>query len=210
MRVPDLPAHGRAWRALRGLVTLRSMVSAVRAELPEGDPAIVVAHSRGGIVASALAEAEPERVRASVYLAAFMLRSGERVVDHFRSDKASLVAPNVVVDRVAMTDMLLERAFREALYADCSEDDVELATRLLTPEPLLPALTRLSITDARYGRVPRHYVELTEDRAVTPDLQRRLYFAQECVSVTRLDASHSAYFSRPDELAGVLERIASR
>jgi pimeloyl-ACP methyl ester carboxylesterase len=90
--VPDLPAHGRNPRWSRGLVTLRAMtrsVTTVLDALPE--PAIVVAHSRGGIVASSVAEARPTRIAGLVYLAAFLLRDRERAVDWFRSDDDSLI-----------------------------------------------------------------------------------------------------------------------
>jgi pimeloyl-ACP methyl ester carboxylesterase len=206
---PDLPAHGRSWKSVRGAVTLGAMARSV-CELIDGidEPVVLVAHSRAGIVASTVAELRPKRVRKVVYLASYMLRSGERVLEHFRSDSESLVLPNISINRLTMTDMLQESAYREALYADCSDDDVALARALLTPEPMLPALTRVSLSEEAYGRVPRYYIELTQDRAVTPALQQRLYEALPCERVFRLDASHSAYFSRPDELTEILTTIA--
>jgi pimeloyl-ACP methyl ester carboxylesterase len=150
------------------------------------EPVVLVAHSRAGIVASTVAEQRPARVSRVVYLASYMLRSGERVLEHFRSDSESLVLPNISINRLTMTDMLHESAYQEALYADCSDDDVALARTLLTPEPMLPALTRLSLTDEAYGRIPRYYIELTRDRAVTPALQRRLYETLPCERVFRL------------------------
>ena len=205
---PDLPAHGRRWKSVRGAVTLGAMARAVCDvidALPE--PVVLVAHSRAGIVASTVAQRRPARVKKVVYLASYMLRDGERVLEHFRTDEDSLVLPNISINRFTLTDMLQEHAYRAALYADCNDDDVALARTLLTPEPLLPALTRLSLTEDAYGRVPRYYIELTEDRAVTPALQRRLYEALPCERVFRLEASHSAYFSRPDELSEILTTI---
>jgi hypothetical protein len=48
--------------------------------------------------------------------------------------------------------------------------------------------------------VPRAYIELLADRAVSPALQRRMYASSPCRRVLSIDASHSAYFSKPDEL----------
>jgi pimeloyl-ACP methyl ester carboxylesterase len=204
--VPDLPAHGRAWRWARGRVTLRTMTRTV-CDVLDGldEPAVVVAHSRGGIVASQAAERRPDRVRALVYLAAYLLRDGERVVDWFRADGDSLIPPHLTLRRTRLTDMLDERAFRAALYADCSDADVALARALLTPEPSLPALTRLKLSDARFGSVPRYYIELLQDRAVSLSLQRRMHAALPCARVVSIDASHSAYFSRPSELVAHLD-----
>lgn len=208
---PDLPAHGRDWRVARGRITLGAMASHVCKildTLPE--PALLVAHSRGGIVASTVAEMQPKKLIGSVYLAAYMIRNNERVADYFRMDKESLVRSNIQISRTRLTDSLAEAAQKPALYHDCSDADVELARSLLTPEPSLPALTRLRVTDANYGSVKRHYIELTQDRAVSHQLQRLMFGNSPCESVASIDASHSAYFSRPRELATAILNIASR
>ena len=210
VHVPDLPAHGRNWRFARGRMRLADMASHVCGILDQLDtPALLVAHSRGGIVASTVAEMRPHALQGTVYLAAYMLRHNERVADYFRSDKESLVRPNIRVNKMTLTDSLLEEAYQPALYADCSDADVALARSLLTPEPSLPALTRLRLTPRNYGTVPRHYIELTQDRAVTIALQRSMVSNSPCQTVSTIDASHSAYFSRPQELAHAIQTIAS-
>ncbi len=208
VHAPDLPAHGRHWRLAPGWVTLRSMAHSVCRLLDSLDgPALLVAHSRGGIVASTVAEMRPRRLHGTVYLAAYMLRHGERVTDFFRRDKDSLVLPNIRISKTRWTDRLAEEAYRAALYADCSDADIELARSLLTPEPLLPALTRLRLSAERHGCVPRHYIELTQDRAVSLALQRRMIEASPCQSVQSIEASHSAYFSRPAELGSMIHAL---
>jgi pimeloyl-ACP methyl ester carboxylesterase len=210
VHAPDLPAHGRHWRVARGRTTLAHMAARVCALLDTLDaPALLVAHSRGGVVASTVAEMRPHQLVGTVYLAAYMLRHGERVSDFFRQDTGSLVRPNLRISKATLTDSLAEEAQRSALYADCCDADVELARSLLTPEPLLPALTRLRLSDARHGAVPRHYIELTNDRAVTLALQRRMIAASPCASVVSIEASHSAYFSRPEQVAGHVHALAS-
>lgn len=92
------------------------------------------------------------------YLAAYMLRDGERVADFFRMDKDSLVLRSIQVSKLTLTDMLRQEAFRPALYADCSDTDVALARSLLSPEPSLPALTRLKLSPEKIwiGAAPLH------------------------------------------------------
>ncbi|MES2951700.1 MAG: alpha/beta fold hydrolase [Pseudomonadota bacterium] len=210
VHVPDLPAHGRNWRVARGRTRLANMASHVCAILDALDePALLVAHSRGGIVASTVAEMRPHALHGTVYLAAYMVRNKERVADYFRKDLESLVRPNIRINKMTLTDSLAEEAYRPALYADCSDADVALARSLLTPEPSLPALTRLRLTEAGYGSVPRHYIELTQDRAVSITLQRSMVANSPCQTVSTLDVSHSAYFSRPQELATAIMGIAA-
>ncbi len=199
--VPDLPAHGTDWRLFRGRVTLAKMVKSITNIIDAlEEKVIIVVHSRNGIVASSVAELRPQKVEKLIYLASFMLRNGERAVDYFINDKHSLLLGNVVVNRLQITDMIKSHIYREALYADCTDDDVALAYALLTPEPSLPALKRLKLTEKNYGSVPRYYIELLQDKAVSLNLQRKLLEQTPCKKVLSIDASHSAYFSKPDEL----------
>jgi hypothetical protein len=109
---------------------------------------------------------------------------------------------------LALWDWLNPKACREALYADCSDDDIALANALLVREPVRPALTRLALTSERYGNVPRAYIRLTQDNAVSLGLQDRLLQETKVDRVESIAASHSAYFSKPDELAQTILRLA--
>jgi len=93
--------------------------------------------------------------RALVYVAAYLVPSGETIVPLFLSDTGSRIPPSFDVDPIAKTDMLRREAFRDALYHDCSDEDVALASALLAPEPIAPGSTPVQTTDANFGRVPR-------------------------------------------------------
>lgn len=203
----DLPAHGRD-HTDPATITLDSYVDAIAAAILRAPgPVIVVAHSRGGIPASQAAELLHNRLEHVVYLAAYLLANGETVLDHAVHDAESLVLPSLSFDPAGHWDMLNSDAFEPALYADCSADDIALAHALLVREPALPSRTPITITDDRYGTIPRTYIELLEDRAVTPTLQKRMHTAIPC-DIRSINASHSAYFSKPDELTAHLNEIA--
>ncbi len=204
--VPNLPGRGRdpAWAPS---VTLGRMVRAVAPALRADVPTTIVVHSRYGVLATALAEAYPGAVRRVVYLASFLLPSGHRVSDWFAADRDSFIRSHVAVSRAGLWDRLAPEAYVEGLYADCAPDDVDLASGLLCREPSLPALSRVTTTEARYGRVPKAYIRLTRDRAVSPRLQDRMIEAAGVERVESLDASHSAYFSRPDALVAAIRRV---
>jgi hypothetical protein len=89
------------------------------------------------------------------------------------------------------------------LYADCTDEDIALCNALLTPEPRgphSPTETPLRTTQERYGRIPKVYIELTQDKAIAWEAQKRMYTAFAPERVLTIEASHSAYFSRPGEL----------
>ncbi len=200
--VPNLPGRGRD-PAFKPLVSLPRLVDVVGRRLREEVPTTVVVHSRYGVLASMLAERWPGRVRRIVYVASYMLGDGETALGAFRRDRDSHLTPFVETSRLGLWDRLRPEAYVEGLYADCSEDDIQLASSLLCPEPSRPALERLSLGPA-FASVPRAYVRLSRDRAVTPALQDRLIERTPPERVETIEASHSAYFSKPEELAATL------
>lgn len=203
----DLPSHGQDRTPARD-VSLQSNVDRVCKAIDTLDePVILVGHSRGGITITQTAEQRPGNIKTLVYLAAFLIPNGHTMLPLALSDAESLIMPNLVVNREQGWDMLKEEAFREALYADCSDDDVALARSLLTPEPSAPFATPIRTAEENFGRIPRVYIELLNDRAVSISLQRRMHTAMPCQKVISMNTSHSAYFSAPDQLAAHLQEV---
>lgn len=203
----DLPGHGRDWTA-PGEVTLQSYVESISRVLDEqAEPVILVGHSRGGIVISQTAEYRPEKIRTLVYLAAFLIPNGEAMLPTALSDAESLIVPNLVVNEEQGSHTLKAEAFRKALYADCSQEDMTLATALLTPEPNAPVATPLSLSDEKFGRIPRVYIETLQDKGVGPELQKKMYSAIPCQHIISMETSHSPFLSAPEQLVGHLTSL---
>jgi pimeloyl-ACP methyl ester carboxylesterase len=187
--------------------SLASYRDAVLAALDAaGEPAVVVGHSMGGIVISEAAEAKPDRIAKLVYVTGFLPRSGESMFDLARTDRESLLRKTLVVDEQGMSSHPPDAA-RAGLFADCSDADADRALARLVKEPIAVLATPATL-GAKFARVPRAYVVCTEDRAVSPSLQRRMIEASPCDDVVELAASHSPFFSKPDELASILLRFA--
>lgn len=196
----DLPGHGRDWTA-PGEVTMQSYVDSVVKVLDEqSEPVILVGHSRGGIVISQVAEARPEKIKTLVYLAAFLIPNGEPMIATALSDTDSLIVANLNLNEAEGWHMLKEEAFLEALYGDCSAEDLALARALLTPEPNAPVGTPLQLSEANFGRIPRVYIETLQDKGVTPGLQKQMYTTTPCQQVLSLNTSHSPFLSAPQSL----------
>jgi pimeloyl-ACP methyl ester carboxylesterase len=203
----DLPGHGRDWTAARD-ISMQSYVDSVCKILDaQPEPVILVGHSRGGIVISQTAEHRPAKIQTLVYLAAYLIPNGEAMLPTALSDTESLIASNLVVNEEQGSHMLKQEAFRAALYADCSEEDVALAAALLTPEPNAPVATPLNLSDESFGRVARVYIETLQDKGVTPTLQKKMYTAISCQNVISMQTSHSPFLSAPEKLVSHLTSL---
>jgi pimeloyl-ACP methyl ester carboxylesterase len=191
-----------------GAVSLASWTEQIAAlAQSEAEPIVLVGHSRGGIVLSEVAERIPERIRALVYVTAFLLEDSCCAAGYRRAgylNPSCLPQSMVADDHQSAT--IRESAMREAFYGQCSDEDVVLAQSLLRPEPLAPLATPVHVT-ARFGSVARIYVECTQDRAITHAAQRRMQAALPCRERVTLDADHSPFFCRAEELAAVLLRL---
>ena len=160
------------------------------------------------MVISQAAEQRPDKVKMLVYLAAFLLRDGEALLSVAANDTESLVLPNLVMSEDQASATIREDVIREALLADCSDEDVERAKSRFVPQAVAPFATPLAVTEDNCGRVPRVYIETLQDRAVSPWFQKEMYERLPCQNVVSMDTSHSPFFSAPEELAGHLEFLA--
>ncbi len=172
-------------------------------------PVILVGHSRAGIVLSEAAELAPEAIDALVYVCAMMLPSGMS-----RADFKSLEGPNPQFDAIISpvfegAGTTVDRDNAGAVFAQLSPpDEVQQALSRLTLEPHGPRSTRLHLTPQRFGQIPRHYIECTEDRTIPIASQRQMQQLVPGATVTTLAADHSPFLSRPAELASALLAVA--
>lgn len=205
---PDLPGHGED-RTPPSEVTLESYVRTVTDILDEqAEPVILVGHSLGGIVISQAAENRPGKVRSLVYLGAFLLPNGGSFAAATSGVEGSMVLDNLVASADGSYVTIRDDVLHEAFAHDVPSDAFEVAGGMASPEPTAPLSTPLSITEDRWGRIPRYYVECTEDRAIPPDVQRAMYEAIPVERVFSMATSHAPNFSAPDELAGYLLEVA--
>ncbi len=183
----DLPSNG-------GVAGLAEDAAAVRAALDEiAEPTVVVGHSYGGIAVSEGAAGSPDAV-GLVYLCAFMLDVGESLLDALAHQLPDWLS----VDQSAGSH-IPERA-EEILYADCPPDVAARAVERLSRQSV--AAIGASQTAAAWRDLPSTYLICEQDRAVPAPAQEAM--SARAGTVRRLDASHSPFLSRPDEVADLI------
>ena len=127
--------------------------------------------------------------------------------EEFQQDTESAALANFVMAPDQSYATFREAGLKEAFYGDCVEEDIALARLLVVPQALAPTGTPLKTSAAKWGRIPRVYIECLRDRALTPPFQKRLYTASPCQKVISMDTSHSPFFSAPGELAAHLAAL---
>ncbi|MEL6236087.1 MAG: alpha/beta hydrolase [Pseudomonadota bacterium] len=190
-----------------------------------GGKAVLVGHSLGGVTISSVVEEISDEVSAVVYLTALMLPPGmlpAQMIQHELMAEA-LVPPLFMADPqqvgalridAASPDPEYRQKLRNAFYADLSDAQFETAAQHLHPdEPAQVVAVPSNVSKERFGSVSRHYIECTNDQAITHAGQREMIRLMDEAMATdtvlhRLDTSHSPFHSQPDAVASILTGIA--
>ncbi|WP_438007585.1 alpha/beta hydrolase [Sorangium sp. So ce321] len=197
VRVPDLPSAGPATGQLGDLAADVAAVRAALAEVP--GKAVVVAHSYGGLPVTEVA-ASTGKVAHLVYLCAFMLGPGESLLSAASGQDPPWWITSADGRTVTPADP------RDIFYNDCTDEVAAAAEAALLPQARASFTQQL--TAAAWKELPSTYVICERDNAIP-------VFAQEAMSqrareVRRLDAGHSPFLSRPDDVAALVRDVFAK
>jgi pimeloyl-ACP methyl ester carboxylesterase len=187
---------------------------------------LLVAHSAGGGPASAAAERAPELVDHIVYLSAFVPAGRPRFVDYIDApENAGAVHVPRVGDPAAIGAIRINplspdpaevAAIHRSFLADWPAERQGWQPLLHPDEPIASLTAPVRVTAARWGRIPRAFIRLTDDLALPVVTQDLMIAEADQVAPDRktevhsLPGGHSPFLTRPDELAALLVPFASR
>lgn len=202
---PDLPGMAADRTPLDANVLGQWTTASSELVGAQAEPVVLVGHSRGGLLVSTVAEHLPGMVAKAVYLAAPMLMDGQTGLEaQFITEEAlGAFRPNECGSAVAIDP---SRA-GTLLYGRCTPEVSARATARLVEEPLQPFDVRLSLSAERYGRVPRAYIETTDDKIVSLAKQRAAQANWPCETVVTLPSDHCPFYSMPNRLAQALDGL---
>lgn len=202
---PKLPSMGDV-RAERG--DLHDDSAVVRAAIEAaGGPVVLVGHSYAGAVVTEASAGNPA-VAQLVYLCALVPDEEETIFDTLTLiDEPPLVGPGsglvIYDDEFAHGP---EKGKEAALfYHDCDPADAAAAAARLVKQNAVTGTQELRGFGNREH--PVTYVVCTDDRTISPNLQR--FFAQRLGgAIVEWPTSHSPILSRPDLVADLLAGLA--
>ena len=167
------------------------------------EPVILLGHSRGGLVISEAAELAPHAIRRLVYLSGFLLPAGQSMQSAMARPEAG-GEPDYLRPARGRCLAVAAPAAIPRFYHLASPDMAAAAAARLHPEPLGSFSAPATLTAARFGQVPRAYIECAEDQVVPLALQRAMRAALPCAPVLTLASDHSPFLSMPERLAAAL------
>jgi len=167
----------------------------------------LLGHSMGGMAISATAELCPEKIKTLIYLSGFLPRNGESLVSLEGRNPRPSVQPCIVPAADGSCTIRSNKQV-ELFFHDCTEQDKATALKNMTPQALAPLAEKAVLSEANFDSVPRYYIELTADQAISIELQRDMIAHSPCRKVYALDSSHSPFLSKAEELTAILNEIA--
>lgn len=201
---PDLPGHGEDKTPFLN-INLKIYVNAVCAMVQLSEkPVVLVGHSMAGVIISQVAENIPYLIDRLIYIAAFIPENNESLMDQGKKSKSSGVSTEILIDeKKNEIDLKKSPRLQELFFNCCTENDTKLGMLLLQKEPFRPFVDSIKVSNERFGKVKKLYIECLQDNAVTPEDQKRMYTSAHC-DVVSINADHSPFFSAEDELANAI------
>ena len=175
----------------------------------ERHPVVLVGHSFAGMTISAVAEAAPSKIKTLVYLAAYLPKDGQSLLDLGNSDKDSKIGPFLKI----MKDQgiaVIDPSGRADLFCNLCPSQLRAAIpNLIVDEPLAPLVTPVHLTADRFGKVDKVYIHTAKDVVVSPGLQASMVSATPVRLELTLDTGHTAFLTDPNGLVAAIERAAN-
>ncbi len=205
-RAIDLPSHGSDPTPSAEVTLASCRDTVLNAATPQ---TIIVGHSWGGYPVSAAAEASPDAMRGLIYLSAYVPQSGLSMVEMRTRAPRQLIGDAVEKSADGLSYSFLPDRVHGLFYHDCPRAVVAYALGRLCPQAIAPQATPLDVGE-NFARVPKAYIRTTDDRTIPTEYQAQM--AQCAAPGLRLeiDSSHSPFFSRPHDLAALIDRLAGQ
>lgn len=205
----DLAAHGKDQTNVHAIRSMDDYVAPVSKILEKIDkPTLLVGHSMGGVTLSFLAEHYPEQISGLIYIAGFMTPNGLSAEDYLRRMPANtadakafseLVSP-VPAGRSLDIDNI--STLKHVFFHDCSEELVHYAqSNLNQVTSSVPDKFVSSISNNKFGKLPRLYIKCEHDKAIPLSVQEMMINDVPGCDIEMLPTSHSPFFSAPEHLA---------
>ena len=204
---PTLTGLGDRAHLLSPLVDLETHIADIGSLLAteELDDAILVGHSYGGAVISAVADMHADQLSHLVYLDAVLLNSGESMMQTMPPARADSVKKLIAAGEIGM-----KPPSADTFGLTPGDPLTNWVGRHLTPHPLASLVQAVTFTNGGGKSLPRTYIECVKPSMFGADnpFAKRARTEAGWTYAT-LETGHDAMVSAPDHLARLLMQMAA-
>ena len=163
----------------------------------------------GGYPVSLAAQTDPTYIKHLIYLTAFVPEDGKTLAELRKK-----------VDRYPLTSVIRKtedglgfyipkKYQKDIFYNDCSKQDIKLASEKLCIQAIKPQNTPIKL-GVNFKKVSKSYISCLDDQTIPIELQKKLSESIPEENKYEIKSGHSPFFSRPADLANILEKIVSK
>ena len=187
-------------------VTMDSYVETVVEAINQLDhKVILVGHSMAGAVISQAAERIPEKIEKLIYVAAFLLNSGDSVIEAMQRDPNGEFLPELLFSDDQSSARATEKTWRGKAFHDVRADRTAEALPLVdVAQATEPFMAKLDVSAERFGTIPKVYIRTANDKMVSPKLQDEMLQNWNVDQTHVLQSGHFPTLSVPETLAQLM------
>lgn len=179
-----------------------------RAIADETHPVVLVGHSFGGFTISAEAEAEPEKIKTLVYVAAYLPKNGDSLLSLATADAGSKLGPLLNIDKEHGFASVKAGMGGGVFASDGPQPVQEAVSSAVVSEPLAPLGTPVTLSAARFGKVDKVAIRTLRDQVISTSFQAGMIKAGPVRLELTINTGHVPFITQPDALAAEIEKAA--
>jgi pimeloyl-ACP methyl ester carboxylesterase len=205
--VVELPGHGADNTATYTLTMDIYRDKVIEAISTVNEKVILVGHSMGGMVVTAVAEKVPSKISLLVYIGAFLPANGQALTDLAYSDPDSKLGPLLIASADKLT---LDVKADSLTYLFINDGNAAVKKQVIDnyrAEPAIPFINKVTVTSENFGMVSKVYIKTLQDVVISPGLQDRMITAAGITSVYSVNTSHSPFLAQPKAVSDLLLEI---
>jgi pimeloyl-ACP methyl ester carboxylesterase len=205
--VVELPGHGNDQTLMHTLNMNVYRDKVIDAINKVDGKVILVGHSMGGVVITAVAEQIPGKISKLVYIGAFVPASGQSLGELANTDPGSKLGPLITPSADQFT---LDVKRDQLTYLFINDGSAAAKQKVLAnyrPEPAIPFGDKVTLTAAHFGAVEKVYIKTLQDIVISPGLQDRMIESANIKTVYSVNTSHSPFLAQPKAVTALLIKI---
>jgi pimeloyl-ACP methyl ester carboxylesterase len=205
--VVELPGHGQDQTDPKSITIKSYRDKVVAAITAVNGPIVLVGHSLGGAIITAVADSLPNRIDRLVYLAGFVPQNSQSILDLTTMDPKSLFGPALTFSADGTTASIPNDKIVSVFAQDANESIKKLLMDNNRPEPIAPQAEKLILKSPSFASVPKYYIETLQDQAITIDLQKKMINAAKISNIYTVESGHCPMLTQPKKVSDILLQI---